>query len=118
MLLQRRLIPVKMYSTFVKGMQFLFSALYFQIVSFILMRNVPGWLRTKYSSFFAWFGKISLEVSIEEINRVYHRERCMIVKSYQRMSQPPSILRVRVRVMVFNATFKQVTDKLYHIMLY
>jgi hypothetical protein len=37
------------------------------------MRNVPGWLRTKYSSFFAWFGKISLEVSIEEIYRVYHR---------------------------------------------
>ncbi|OPL21407.1 hypothetical protein AM593_06079, partial [Mytilus galloprovincialis] len=31
------------------------------IVSFILIRNVPGWLRTKYSSFFAWFGKISLE---------------------------------------------------------
>ena len=36
------------------------------IVSFILMRNVPGWLRTKYSSFFAWFGKISLELFISQ----------------------------------------------------
>ena len=33
-----------------------------QIVSYIILRNVPGWLRTRYSSFFAWFGKISLEV--------------------------------------------------------
>ncbi|VDI02333.1 Hypothetical predicted protein, partial [Mytilus galloprovincialis] len=36
------------------------------IVSFILIRNVPGWLRTKYSSFFAWFGKISLELFISQ----------------------------------------------------
>lgn len=34
------------------------------IVSFILLRNVPGFLRTRYSSFFAWFGKISLELFI------------------------------------------------------
>ncbi|XP_071148992.1 N-acetylneuraminate (7)9-O-acetyltransferase-like isoform X2 [Mytilus edulis] len=36
------------------------------IISFILIRNVPGWLRTKYSSFFAWFGKISLELFISQ----------------------------------------------------
>ncbi|GFS21716.1 CAS1 domain-containing protein 1 [Elysia marginata] len=31
------------------------------IVSFILLRNIPGFFRTRYSSFFAWFGRISLE---------------------------------------------------------
>ncbi|KAK3082767.1 hypothetical protein FSP39_004725 [Pinctada imbricata] len=34
------------------------------IVSFILVRNIFGWIRTRYSSFFAWFGRISLEVKI------------------------------------------------------
>lgn len=34
-----------------------------QILSFILIRNIPGYARSVYSSFFAWFGKISLEVS-------------------------------------------------------
>lgn len=34
-----------------------------QILSFILIRNIPGCVRSAYSSFFAWFGKISLEVS-------------------------------------------------------
>ncbi|XP_025108057.1 N-acetylneuraminate 9-O-acetyltransferase-like isoform X2 [Pomacea canaliculata] len=34
------------------------------IISYILLRNVPGWLRTRYSSLFAWFGKISLELFI------------------------------------------------------
>lgn len=38
------------------------------IVSFIVLRNASGWLRTRYSSFFAWFGKISLEVSISLFN--------------------------------------------------
>lgn len=33
-----------------------------QILSFILIRNIPGYVRSIYSSFFAWFGKISLEV--------------------------------------------------------
>ena len=37
----------------------------FQIVSYIILRNVPGWIRTRYSSFFAWFGKISLEVGMK-----------------------------------------------------
>lgn len=32
------------------------------IVSFIILRNVSGLLRMRYSIFFAWFGKISLEV--------------------------------------------------------
>uniref|UniRef100_A0ABM0MR71 CAS1 domain-containing protein 1-like n=1 Tax=Saccoglossus kowalevskii TaxID=10224 RepID=A0ABM0MR71_SACKO len=33
------------------------------VIGFILLRNVPGRLRTRYSTFFAWFGKISLEAS-------------------------------------------------------
>ncbi|OWK06615.1 hypothetical protein Celaphus_00011873, partial [Cervus elaphus hippelaphus] len=33
-----------------------------QILAFILIRNIPGYARSVYSSFFAWFGKISLEV--------------------------------------------------------
>ncbi|KAL1129008.1 hypothetical protein AAG570_013540 [Ranatra chinensis] len=32
------------------------------IVSYIVLRNVSGMLRTRYSSLFAWFGKISLEL--------------------------------------------------------
>ncbi|CAE1229952.1 CASD1 [Acanthosepion pharaonis] len=36
------------------------------IISYIILRNVPGWLRTKYSTFFAWFGKISLELFIAQ----------------------------------------------------
>ncbi|KAG7270028.1 hypothetical protein CRUP_008624 [Coryphaenoides rupestris] len=35
-----------------------------QILSFILIRNIPGYARSVYSSFFAWFGKISLELFI------------------------------------------------------
>lgn len=36
----------------------------FQILAFILIRNIPGYARSVYSSFFAWFGKISLELFI------------------------------------------------------
>ncbi|XP_052900970.1 N-acetylneuraminate 9-O-acetyltransferase [Anopheles moucheti] len=32
------------------------------IVGYILLRNISGILRTRYSTFFAWFGKISLEL--------------------------------------------------------
>lgn len=35
-----------------------------QILAFILIRNIPGYARSVYSSFFAWFGKISLEVRL------------------------------------------------------
>ncbi|MGH0135096.1 UNVERIFIED_CONTAM: hypothetical protein FKN15_019503 [Acipenser sinensis] len=34
------------------------------ILAFILIRNIPGYARSVYSSFFAWFGKISLELFI------------------------------------------------------
>uniref|UniRef100_A0A8C2ZNT1 CAS1 domain containing 1 n=1 Tax=Cyclopterus lumpus TaxID=8103 RepID=A0A8C2ZNT1_CYCLU len=34
------------------------------MLSFILIRNIPGYARSIYSSFFAWFGKISLELFI------------------------------------------------------
>ncbi|GFN99747.1 cas1 domain-containing protein 1 [Plakobranchus ocellatus] len=36
------------------------------IISFVLLRNIPGFLRTRYSSFFAWFGRISLELFISQ----------------------------------------------------
>ncbi|TSK31465.1 N-acetylneuraminate 9-O-acetyltransferase [Bagarius yarrelli] len=35
-----------------------------QILAFVLIRNIPGYVRSLYSSFFAWFGKISLELFI------------------------------------------------------
>ncbi|XP_051948508.1 N-acetylneuraminate 9-O-acetyltransferase isoform X2 [Xyrauchen texanus] len=35
-----------------------------QILAFILIRNIPCYARSLYSSFFAWFGKISLELFI------------------------------------------------------
>ncbi|KAJ8897026.1 hypothetical protein PR048_002372 [Dryococelus australis] len=35
-----------------------------QIVSYIILRNISGVLRTRHSSFFAWFGHISLEMFI------------------------------------------------------
>ncbi|ELU01043.1 hypothetical protein CAPTEDRAFT_167181 [Capitella teleta] len=34
------------------------------IVCYILLRNLPGWLRVRYSTLFAWFGRISLELFI------------------------------------------------------
>jgi N-acetylneuraminate 9-O-acetyltransferase len=34
------------------------------IVSFIVLRNISGILRTRFSTLFAWFGKISLELFI------------------------------------------------------
>ncbi|KAF7268298.1 N-acetylneuraminate (7)9-O-acetyltransferase [Rhynchophorus ferrugineus] len=36
------------------------------IVSFIFLRNVTGVLRTRYSSFFAWFGEIHLELFLSQ----------------------------------------------------
>ncbi|XP_039285449.1 N-acetylneuraminate 9-O-acetyltransferase-like [Nilaparvata lugens] len=32
------------------------------IVSYVVLRNISGMLRTRYSSLFAWFGRISLEL--------------------------------------------------------
>src|SRR5688572_18340575 len=32
------------------------------LVSFVALRNISGVVRTRYSAFFAWFGRISLEV--------------------------------------------------------
>lgn len=34
------------------------------IISYVALRNISGILRTRYSTFFAWFGKISLELSV------------------------------------------------------
>ncbi|GAB6019038.1 hypothetical protein CHUAL_000666 [Chamberlinius hualienensis] len=34
------------------------------ILSYVILRNISGLLRTRYSTFFAWFGKISLELFI------------------------------------------------------
>ncbi|XP_071942730.1 N-acetylneuraminate (7)9-O-acetyltransferase-like [Antedon mediterranea] len=36
------------------------------VTGFILIRNVPGYFRSKYSTFFAWFGKMSLELFIAQ----------------------------------------------------
>ncbi|XP_048756375.2 N-acetylneuraminate 9-O-acetyltransferase-like isoform X1 [Ostrea edulis] len=36
------------------------------LISYVIVRNVLGWMRTRYSSFFAWFGKISLELFIAQ----------------------------------------------------
>lgn len=36
------------------------------IISYVVLRNISGVLRTKYSSFFAWFGNISLELFISQ----------------------------------------------------
>lgn len=44
---------------------FCFFFSFLKILAFILIRNIPGYVRSVYSSFFAWFGKISLEVSKE-----------------------------------------------------
>lgn len=40
----------------------LISLLSLQIVSYLVLRNVFGILRSRYSSMFAWFGRISLEL--------------------------------------------------------
>ncbi|XP_063235873.1 N-acetylneuraminate 9-O-acetyltransferase isoform X2 [Bacillus rossius redtenbacheri] len=34
------------------------------VVSYVVLRNISGVLRTRHSSFFAWFGRISLEMFI------------------------------------------------------
>lgn len=36
------------------------------IISYVVLRNISGVLRTRYSSFFAWFGRISLELFISQ----------------------------------------------------
>ncbi|KAH1010703.1 hypothetical protein HUJ05_004957 [Dendroctonus ponderosae] len=36
------------------------------IVSYIFLRNISGMLRTRYSSFFAWFGEIHLELFLSQ----------------------------------------------------
>lgn len=36
------------------------------IISYIILRNISGLLRTRYSTFFAWFGRISLELFIAQ----------------------------------------------------
>lgn len=40
--------------------------MFIPIVSYIMLRNISGVLRTRYSSLFAWFGKISLELFISQ----------------------------------------------------
>ncbi|KAG1682096.1 N-acetylneuraminate 9-O-acetyltransferase [Nymphon striatum] len=34
------------------------------IVGFVILRNISGLIRSRYSTFFAWFGKISLELFV------------------------------------------------------
>ena len=36
---------------------------FMQVTGIIILRNSSGYVRARYSTFFAWFGSISLEVS-------------------------------------------------------
>lgn len=38
--------------------------LFIPIIGYVVLRNISGILRTRYSSFFAWFGRISLELFV------------------------------------------------------
>ncbi|KAH8368347.1 hypothetical protein KR084_010355 [Drosophila pseudotakahashii] len=38
--------------------------LFIPIVGYVVLRNISGILRTRYSAFFAWFGRISLELFV------------------------------------------------------
>ena len=49
-----------------------------QMISFLTLRNMAGFLRTNYSSFFAWFGKISFEVSARTLADVCVTLRCRV----------------------------------------
>lgn len=40
--------------------------MFIPIVGYIVLRNISGVLRTRYSSLFAWFGKISLELFVSQ----------------------------------------------------
>ena len=37
---------------------------HFQLLGFVFLRNIIGCIRTRYSSFFAWFGMIALELFV------------------------------------------------------
>ncbi|KAH8415359.1 hypothetical protein KR222_005093 [Zaprionus bogoriensis] len=38
--------------------------LFIPIIGYVVLRNISGILRTRYSNFFAWFGRISLELFV------------------------------------------------------
>ncbi|EDW06193.1 N-acetylneuraminate 9-O-acetyltransferase [Drosophila mojavensis] len=38
--------------------------LFIPIIGYVVLRNISGILRTRYSTFFAWFGRISLELFV------------------------------------------------------
>jgi len=42
------------------------KTLVFQMAAYLLIRNIPGYFRSGFSSFFAWFGKIYLELFIAQ----------------------------------------------------
>ena len=39
--------------------------------SWVVLRNMAGLWRSRYSSFFAWFGRISLELLISQVEIIY-----------------------------------------------
>ncbi|XP_071356260.1 N-acetylneuraminate (7)9-O-acetyltransferase isoform X2 [Trachinotus anak] len=53
-----------LFSAKISNLLLFLSVVSFIILAFILIRNIPGYARSIYSSFFAWFGKISLELFI------------------------------------------------------
>ncbi|XP_008161670.2 N-acetylneuraminate 9-O-acetyltransferase isoform X2 [Chrysemys picta bellii] len=53
-----------LFSSKISNVLLFISVVCFLILAFILIRNIPGYARSVYSSFFAWFGRISLELFI------------------------------------------------------
>ncbi|XP_034616352.1 N-acetylneuraminate 9-O-acetyltransferase isoform X2 [Trachemys scripta elegans] len=53
-----------LFSNKISNVLLFISVVCFLILAFILIRNIPGYARSVYSSFFAWFGRISLELFI------------------------------------------------------
>ena len=49
----------------------LFVAFSRKILSFLILRNIPGFVRTRHSSLFVWFGGIWLEVSTVHLILVF-----------------------------------------------
>jgi len=57
-----------------------------QIVAYICLRNIHESLRAKYSVFFAWFGRISLEVSHRTFDVLIFYYSCQVTVLFSTLS--------------------------------